>query len=71
MKLTQYGGDTTMPGTVGPGRSSPWISFQKTLFHTHQPEPCPNTNTWAMEVFPGKMFAYELARPGRLFRVEF
>jgi len=29
------------------------------------------TNTWAMEIVPGKKFVYELARPGRLFRVEF
>ena len=30
------------------------------------------TNTWAMEVEPGRRFLYELARPGgRLFRVEF
>jgi hypothetical protein len=30
------------------------------------------TNTWAMEIEPGKRFLYELARPGgRLFRVEF
>ena len=29
------------------------------------------TNTWAMAIEPGKTFVYELARPGRLFRVEF
>ena len=30
------------------------------------------TNTWAMELVPGKTFVYELSRPnGRLFRVEF
>lgn len=30
------------------------------------------TNTWAVEVHPGRMFAYELSRPGgRFFRVEF
>jgi len=29
------------------------------------------TNVWAMEVHPGRMFAYELRRPNRHFRVEF
>ena len=29
------------------------------------------TNTWAMEIEPGKRFLYELSRPGgRLFQVE-
>jgi hypothetical protein len=28
-------------------------------------------NVWAMEVHPARMFAYELRRPGRFFRVEF
>jgi hypothetical protein len=29
------------------------------------------TNVWAMEIEPKQVFIYELARPGRLFRVEF
>jgi hypothetical protein len=30
------------------------------------------TNTWAMEIESGRLFVYELSRPGgRLFRVEF
>ena len=29
------------------------------------------TNVWAMEIEPGKLFAYELRRPDRHFRVEF
>jgi hypothetical protein len=28
-------------------------------------------NTWAIEIDPDAKFVYELARPGRLFRVEF
>ena len=28
-------------------------------------------NVWAVEVEPARMFAYELRRPGRFFRVEF
>ncbi|HEY0053631.1 MAG TPA: hypothetical protein VGB49_09480, partial [Caulobacteraceae bacterium] len=30
-----------------------------------------NTNVWAMEVHPGRTFAYELRRANRHFRVEF
>ena len=30
-----------------------------------------NTNVWAMEIEPGRVFVYELSRPQRLFRVEF
>jgi hypothetical protein len=29
------------------------------------------TNTWAVEAVPGKLFAYELRRANRFFRVEF
>ena len=29
------------------------------------------TNVWALEVEPGAIFAYELRRPNRHFRVEF
>jgi len=29
------------------------------------------TNVWAVEVHPGKTYAYELRRPNRFFRVEF
>ena len=28
-------------------------------------------NVWAVEVHPGRTFAYELRRPNRFFRVEF
>ena len=28
-------------------------------------------NVWAIEVYPASMFAYELRRPKRYFRVEF
>jgi hypothetical protein len=28
-------------------------------------------NIWAFEIKPGQALTYELARPGRLFRVEF
>ena len=29
------------------------------------------TNVWAFEIAPGATLTYELARPGRLFRVTF
>jgi hypothetical protein len=67
--LTMYGGDSLEPGT--PNRQSfPVDAFSKDLF-TRLGRSVSNTNTWAMEIHPGRMFAYELRRPGRLFRVEF
>lgn len=67
--LTQYGGDTIAAGT--PSRQEfPVDDFSKALF-TREKRDVSNTNTWAMEVHPGRMFAYELSRPGRMFRVEF
>ena len=30
-----------------------------------------NSNVWALEIVPQRHFVYELARAGRLFRVEF
>lgn len=68
-ELTQYGGDTTAPGT--PSRQEfPADAFSIDLF-TRTNRAVSNTNVWAMEVHPGRMFAYELARPNRRFRVEF
>jgi len=68
-ELTQYGGDSTTAGTASI-QEFPADQFSIDLF-TRTNRTVSNTNTWAMEVFPGKMFAYELSRPGRLFRVEF
>ena len=42
----------------------------RTLF-AKEGSPASVTNTWAMEIEPGTRFVYELARPGRTFRVEF
>jgi hypothetical protein len=28
------------------------------------------TNVWAVEIVPGALFAYELRRPNRFFRIE-
>lgn len=68
-ELTQYGGDSTSVGTAT-RQEFPVDQFSIDLF-TRTNRTVSNTNTWAMEVHPGKMFAYELSRPGRLFRVEF
>lgn len=67
--VTMYGGDSTTPGTET-RQEFPVDEFSKTLF-TRENRAVSNTNVWAMEIHPGQMFAYELTRPGRKFRVEF
>lgn len=68
--LSQYGGDTTAPGTVE-RQEFPVDAFSRALF-TREGRTVSNTNVWAVEVHPGRTFAYELRRPeGRFFRVEF
>jgi len=67
--LTMYGGDSLEPGTAN-RQAFPVNAFSKELF-TRLGRSVSNTNTWVMEIHPGRMFAYELSRPGRLFRVEF
>jgi hypothetical protein len=68
-KLTQYGGDTVGQGTAE-RQEFPADQFSKDMF-VRDNIPASATNVWAMEVHPGRMFAYELRRPGRFFRVEF
>jgi hypothetical protein len=67
--LTQYGGDTAVPGTAT-RQEFPVDRFSRELF-TRENRAVSSTNVWAMEVHPGRMFAYELRREGRHFRVEF
>ena len=67
--LTQYGGDTAGEGTAR-RQEFPVDQFSKDLFNRNNAA-VSTTNVWAMEVEPGEMFAYELRRPGRFFRVEF
>lgn len=67
--VTMYGGDTAGPGTEI-RQEFPVDEFSKEMF-TREDLAVSVTNTWAMEIEPRKVFAYELARPGRLFRVEF
>jgi len=67
--LTMYGGDTATPGTAM-RQEFPVDAESRALFEKEGSK-ASVTNTWAMEIDPGKKFVYELARPGRLFRVEF
>ncbi len=68
--LSQYGGDTADSGTAE-RQEFPVDQFSKDLF-TRENRTVSNTNVWAVEIHPGRTFAYELRRPeGRFFRVEF
>ena len=67
-KVTQYGGDSTTP--PGAGRQEfPADAFTKELLR-REGNVAGADNVWAVEHRPG-LFAYELRRPGRFFRVEF
>ena len=67
--LTQYGGDSAGDGTAT-RQEFPGDQFSKDMF-IRQDRAVSVFNIWAMEVHPGRAFAYELRRPGRFFRVEF
>ena len=67
--LTQYGGDTATPGTAT-RQEFPVDQFSKDLFN-REDAAVSTTNVWAMEVEPGRIFAYELRRPNRYLRAEF
>jgi hypothetical protein len=68
-ELSQYGGDTADAGTAT-RQEFPVDQFSKDLF-TRRNATVSNTNVWAVEVRPEQIFAYELRRPNRHFRVEF
>jgi hypothetical protein len=67
-KLTQYGGDTVDAGTAI-RQEFPADVFSKTMFERDGMK-VSMENTWAVEVNES-IFAYELRRPNRHFRVEF
>lgn len=67
-ELSQYGGDTADAGSET-RQEFPADQFSKTLFET-KGNPASVTNVWAVEATQ-TMFAYELRRPDRFFRVEF
>jgi hypothetical protein len=68
-KVTQYGGDTVAAGTLN-RQAFPADAFSKELF-LREGNVAGVANVWAVEIIPRRMFAYELRRPGRFFRVEF
>lgn len=67
--LTMYGGDTTGEGTAM-RQEFPVDAFSRDLF-ARENLTASMENTWIMEIQPKRLFAYELTRPGRRFRVEF
>ncbi|MDP3593359.1 hypothetical protein [Phenylobacterium sp.] len=67
--VSQYGGDATTAGTAA-RQEFPVDAASKAMF-VREDRTISLTNVWAMEVEPGKLFAYELRRPDRHFRVEF
>lgn len=68
--LTQYGGFAS-ENSSGSRQNFPADQSTKDLFD-REGIPVSKQNTWALEVRPThKMFAYELSRPERFFRVEF
>lgn len=67
--LTMYGGVTHTPGTAV-RQEFPADADSRVLF-TRLTLPVSLPNVWTVEIEPGRRFVYELARPGRLFRVEF
>lgn len=67
--LTLYGGDTTAPGTAT-RQEFPADAESKALFE-RQGLKASVANVWSLEIVPAQRYVYELARPGRRFRVEF
>lgn len=67
--VTQYGGDARAPGSAlrqeFPVDAESIATFERAGLSASV------TNVWALELDPGAVFAYELTRPGRRFRVEF
>ncbi len=69
--LTMYGGDTVADVTGTPQRQEfPADAQSKAMFEAGGLAVSVD-NVWAIEVDPGRQFAYELKRPNRHFRVEF
>ena len=68
-EITQYGGDTTAPGT-SERQEFPADPFTRELL-IQSGNSAGVENIWALELRPDRLFAYELRRPGRFFRVEF
>ena len=67
--LTQYGGDSDSNITSS-RHDYPADQETKDLFVREGIE-VSTQNTWSVEIEPGEVFAYQMSRPNRLFRVEF
>jgi len=68
-KLTQYGGDTINAGSTT-RQEFPADAFSKAMFERDGMK-VSMENTWAVEINDNEIFAYELRRPNRHFRLEF
>ena len=68
-RMSRYGGSAVDEGTAA-RQEFPADAYSRELF-TRENIPQSVANVWAMEVHPARIFAYELRRPGRFFRVEF
>ncbi len=69
--LTMYGGDSAGAEAGSATRQTFPVDEESKALFTREKREVSLTNVWAMEIEPGRRFVYELARPGRLFRVEF
>ena len=68
--VTLYGGDTAGAGTAV--RQEFPVDAESIAMFEREGLNASVTNTWAMEIEPGRRFLYELTRPGgREFKVEF
>ncbi len=67
--LHWYGGDTASAGTAN-RQEFPVDQFSIDLFNAGNAQ-VSTTNVWAVEVHPGRIYAYELRRANRHLRVEF
>lgn len=68
-RVSQYGGDSITPVTAA-RQEFPADAFTRALL-LREGNAAGVDNVWAIEVEPKRVFAYELRRPGRFFRVEF
>lgn len=67
--VTMYGGDSAGEGSTL--RQTFPVDAESRAMFDREGRSVSNTNVWAMEIEPGRVFVYELSRPQRLFRVEF
>ncbi len=66
---SRYGGTAVSPGTAR-RQAFPADAYSRDLF-VREGIPASAANVWAVEVEPSRLFAYELTRPNRRFRVAF